>query len=93
MTPQRLNMFWRRDSEGVRAQLGEACGEVMARLSAASTESYSRAYPSLVRLHMLQARCPASHSSHAGPDTTHKQHTCMHMPTAPGLAGSERSIP
>jgi hypothetical protein len=54
----------RRDSEGVRAQLGEACGEVMARLSAASTESYSRAYPSLVRLHMLQAR-PCTH--HASP--------------------------
>ena len=40
----------------MRAQLAEASGEVMGRLSAASMESYSRAYPSLVRLHMLQAR-------------------------------------
>lgn len=40
--------------EAVRKQLGETAAEVMSRLSAASMESYSRAYPQLVRLHMLQ---------------------------------------
>ena len=38
----------------MRQQLGEAAGDVMGRLGAASMESYPRAYPSLVRLHMLQ---------------------------------------
>lgn len=49
-----------RDNEGVRQQLGEAAGEVMGRLSAASMESYSRAYPHLVRLHMLHEAADAA---------------------------------
>ena len=40
--------------EAVRKQLGDTAAEVMGRLSAASMESYSRAYPHLVRLHILQ---------------------------------------
>jgi hypothetical protein len=60
-----------RDSEGVRQQLGEAAGDVMGRLGAASMESYPRAYPSLVRLHMLQVPCPSSAASHpTAPDTS-----------------------
>lgn len=43
-----------REMEGVRVQLSDTAAEVMGRLSAASMESYSRAYPHLVRLHMLQ---------------------------------------
>ena len=43
-----------RDMEAVRVQLSDTAAEVMGRLSAASMESYSRAYPHLVRLHMLQ---------------------------------------
>ncbi len=38
-------------------QLSDTSAEVMGRLSAASMESYSRAYPHLVRLHMLQVTC------------------------------------
>ena len=38
----------------MRGQLSDTAAEVMGRLSAASMESYSRAYPHLVRLHMLQ---------------------------------------
>lgn len=49
-----------RDTEGVKRQLGEATGEVMGRLSAASMESYSRAYPHLVRLHMLHEASDAA---------------------------------
>ncbi len=44
----------------MRKQLAEAAGEVMGRLSAASMESYSRAYPHLVRLHMLQEASDAA---------------------------------
>jgi hypothetical protein len=40
--------------ETVKKQLSDTAAEVMGRLSAASMESYSRAYPHLVRLHMLQ---------------------------------------
>lgn len=40
--------------EAVRRRLGDTAAEVMGRLSAASMESYPRAYPHLVRLHMLQ---------------------------------------
>lgn len=49
-----------RDNEAVRQQLAEAAGEVMSRLSAASMESYSRAYPHLVRLHMLHEASDAA---------------------------------
>lgn len=35
-------------------EIAEARTEIMAPLSAASMESYSRAYPYLVKLHMLQ---------------------------------------
>ena len=49
-----------RDTEGVKRQLGEAASEVMGRLSAASMESYSRAYPHLVRLHMLHEASDAA---------------------------------
>ncbi len=41
----------------VKVEIAEARSEVMAPLSAASMESYSRAYPYLVKLHMLQASC------------------------------------
>ena len=40
----------------MRAGLEEARREIMGPLSAASMESYSRAYPLLVKLHMLQVR-------------------------------------
>ena len=43
-----------RDMEAVRRRLGDTAAEVMGRLSAAAMESYPRAYPHLVRLHMLQ---------------------------------------
>jgi len=39
----------------VKVEIAEARSEVMAPLSAASMESYTRAYPYLVKLHMLQA--------------------------------------
>ena len=39
-------------------EIAEARSEVMAPLSAASMESYTRAYPYLVKLHMLQASFP-----------------------------------
>ncbi|BDA43155.1 Serine/threonine-protein kinase ATR at C-terminar half [Coccomyxa sp. Obi] len=55
-----LSAFHHRDNEAVRQQLAEAAGEVMGRLSAASMESYSRAYPHLVRLHMLQEASDAA---------------------------------
>jgi serine/threonine-protein kinase ATR len=55
-----------RDNEGVKRHLSEASAEVMARLSAASMESYSRAYPLLVRLHMLQEASDAAHLAARG---------------------------
>ena len=42
----------------VKVEIAEARSEVMAPLSAASMESYTRAYPYLVKLHMLQASFP-----------------------------------
>ena len=39
----------------MKVEIAEARSEVMAPLSAASMESYTRAYPYLVKLHMLQA--------------------------------------
>ncbi len=39
----------------MKLEIAEARSEIMAPLSAASMESYSRAYPYLVKLHMLQA--------------------------------------
>ena len=44
----------RRDPGAVREQLAVARHEIMAPVSAAAMESYARAYPHLVRLHMLQ---------------------------------------
>ena len=44
----------RRDPGAVREQLAAARHEIMAPVSAAAMESYARAYPHLVRLHMLQ---------------------------------------
>ena len=44
-----------RQGEVVKLEVAEARSEIMAPLSAASMESYSRAYPYLVKLHMLQA--------------------------------------
>lgn len=41
----------------MKLEIAEARSEIMAPLSAASMESYSRAYPYLVKLHMLQV-CP-----------------------------------
>ena len=38
----------------MKLEIAEARSEIMAPLSAASMESYSRAYPYLVKLHMLQ---------------------------------------
>ena len=52
-----------RDMEAVRRRLGDTAAEVMGRLSAASMESYSRAYPHLVRLHMLQVQPNSSESA------------------------------
>ena len=43
-----------RNTDAVRTGLQEARQELMGPLSAASMESYSRAYPLLVKLHMLQ---------------------------------------
>ena len=45
----------------VKVEIAEARSEVMAPLSAASMESYTRAYPYLVKLHMLQASCSLLH--------------------------------
>lgn len=50
----------------MKRHLSEASSEVMARLSAASMESYSRAYPHLVRLHMLQEAGDAAHLAARG---------------------------
>ena len=44
-----------RQADVVKVEIAEARSEVMAPLSAASMESYTRAYPYLVKLHMLQA--------------------------------------
>lgn len=44
----------RRDEESLRRELESARAEVMGPFSAAAMESYSRAYPHLVKLHMLQ---------------------------------------
>jgi FAT domain len=43
-----------RDPKAVRTQLAAARHVIMAPVSAAAMESYARAYPHLVRLHMLQ---------------------------------------
>ena len=43
-----------------RAQMAAARQDIMAPLSAASMESYSRAYPHLTRLHMLQELADAA---------------------------------
>ncbi len=43
-----------RDFDAVKAGLTKGRAELMAPLSAASMESYSRAYPLLLKLHMLQ---------------------------------------
>ena len=43
-----------RQADKVKLEIAEARSEIMAPLSAASMESYSRAYPYLVKLHMLQ---------------------------------------
>lgn len=43
-----------RQADKVKVEVAEARSEIMAPLSAASMESYSRAYPYLVKLHMLQ---------------------------------------
>ncbi|KAL0029509.1 hypothetical protein WJX79_000191 [Trebouxia sp. C0005] len=43
-----------RQADVVKVEIAEARSEVMAPLSAASMESYTRAYPYLVKLHMLQ---------------------------------------
>ena len=45
----------------VKVEVAEARSEVMAPLSAASMESYTRAYPYLVKLHMLQASFSVLH--------------------------------
>ncbi|KAK9842495.1 hypothetical protein WJX81_002719 [Elliptochloris bilobata] len=49
-----------REGEAVRRQLEEARAELLAPLRAASMESYARAYPHLVRLHMLQEAADAA---------------------------------
>ena len=43
-----------RKADAAKLEIAEARTEIMAPLSAASMESYSRAYPYLVKLHMLQ---------------------------------------
>lgn len=43
-----------RKVEAAKLEIAEARAEIMAPLSAASMESYSRAYPHLIKLHMLQ---------------------------------------
>ncbi len=45
---------WRRDEDALRRELESARGDVMGPFSAAAMESYTRAYPHLVKLHMLQ---------------------------------------
>ena len=45
----------------MEAGLEDARREIMGPLSAASMESYSRAYPLLVKLHMLQVQLPHCH--------------------------------
>ena len=49
-----LSAARRGDAEGLADVLASARREVMRPLSAATMESYSRAYPLLVRLHVLQ---------------------------------------
>ncbi|KAL3137629.1 hypothetical protein ABBQ38_004906 [Trebouxia sp. C0009 RCD-2024] len=60
-----------RQADKVKVELAEARSEIMAPLSAASMESYSRAYPYLVKLHMLQelsdAAAVLAEGSLAGP--------------------------
>ncbi len=48
------------DAVAVAVQLRAARAEIMAPLSAAAMESYARAYPHLVRLHMLQELADAA---------------------------------
>ena len=43
-----------RQAEVLKGELAEARSEIMAPLAAASMESYTRAHPYLVKLHMLQ---------------------------------------
>ena len=54
----------RRQADKVKLEVADARSEIMAPLSAASMESYSRAYPYLVKLHMLQASSASSKLSH-----------------------------
>lgn len=49
-----------RDTTAVDAQLKAARDEIMAPLSAAAMESYARAYPHQIRLHMLQEASDAA---------------------------------
>ena len=54
----------------MKLEIAEARSEIMAPLSAASMESYSRAYPYLVKLHMLQVAALITHllrSRHTDP--------------------------
>ena len=46
----------RRNTEALRTGLEDARREIMGPLAAAAMESYSRAYPLLVKLHMVQVR-------------------------------------
>ena len=55
-----------RQADVVKVEIAAARSEIMAPLSAASMESYTRAYPYLVKLHMLQASC-APHAAHCTP--------------------------
>jgi serine/threonine-protein kinase ATR len=43
----------KRDDKEVRAQLKQARADIMSPLSAASLESYERAYPFVTKLHIL----------------------------------------
>lgn len=66
-----------RDPGAVREQLAAARHEIMAPVSAAAMESYARAYPHLVRLHMLQEVADAAALIQVAPGSATQLTSCM----------------
>jgi serine/threonine-protein kinase ATR len=61
-----LGAMSRRDMHAVAQELERARSEVMGPFSAAAMESYSRVYPHLIKLHMLQEVQDAAGGAPAG---------------------------
>ena len=68
----------------MKVEVAEARSEVMAPLSAASMESYTRAYPYLVKLHMLQASSSLLHMIKTPGTNLVASHSSTAPPPPPG---------